>query len=468
MSRAVAALLLVVAVVCGFLGLRSDEPASGTAGPALATPLWSPRRVAQPIVDAVGAQRLQSALDAELGDGQSCVIVTDGAGVVAERTPESTLIPASTGKLLTAAAVLNVLGPDFRYETNVVASAPPANGAVDRVWLVGSGDPSLSTPAFQALVAEDPEAKDTVTTSLTELADAIVAAGVTNIPGGIMGDDSRYETLRYLPTWKDTYRTDGQVGPLGALTVDHGFSAFKPKPVPVADPALFAAAQLSEQLRARGVAVGEPGHQAAPQGAAPIASVQSASLGELVGSFLSVSDNLAGELFARELGVRVAEQGTTTAGIQVILDQLRALGVPTDGVTLVDGSGLDRGNRVTCNALIWTLALGARPKLQALWDGLAIAGQRGTLADEFLGSGLAGRLRGKTGSLSGVTGFVALVDAGRDLRFAFIAGGEFSEGEGIAFRNQVAERVGAFPDAPPADVLVPMPAAPAAANASGG
>lgn len=460
MTRAVAAALLVVGLICGFLALQSGDAATGSAGPALATPLWSPRRVPQPLVDAVGAQRLQGALDAELGGGVSCMTATDGAGTIAVHDPDTALIPASTEKLLTAASILNVLGPDFRYETKVVAPAAPANGTVDRLWFVGSGDPSLATPAFQALLADDKESTGAVTTSLTELADAIVAAGVTNVPGGILGDDSRYETLRYLPTWKDSYRTDGQVGPLGALTVDHGFSAFKPKPVPVEDPALFAAGQLTEMLRARGVAVGAPGHQTAPPDAVPVASVQSPPLNELVGSFLSISDNLAGELFTRELGVRVAKQGTTVAGTQAILEQLKALGVPTDGITLVDGSGLDRGNRVSCSALATTLALGAQPKLRALWDGLSIAGQRGTLADEFQGSPLAGVLRGKTGSLSGVTGFAALIDAGRSLRFAFIGNGDFSEGGGIAFRNRVAEIVSGFPDAPPADALVPAPVAP--------
>ena len=98
-------------------------------------------------------------------------------------------------------------------------------------------------------MAGDREATGTVTTPLAGLADAIVAAGVRAIPGGIMGDDSRYDTERYLPTWKDTYRTDGEVGPLGALTVNDGFSALEPRPVPVDDPALYAAAQLTELLR---------------------------------------------------------------------------------------------------------------------------------------------------------------------------------------------------------------------------
>jgi serine-type D-Ala-D-Ala carboxypeptidase/endopeptidase (penicillin-binding protein 4) len=451
-------------VGCAFLGLRSDDaPAAGSDAPRLATPLWSARRVPQPLVDAVGAQHLQSRLDAEVG-ASSCVVVTDGAGDIASKNADLAVAPASTVKLLTGAAMLATLGPDFQYETKVVARAAPANGAVERLWLVGAGDPGLSTPEFQTLIASDPETRDGVTTSLVTLADSIVAAGVRSIPGGVQGDDGRYDTLRYLPTWRDAYRTDGQVGPLGALTVNHGFSAFMPRPIPVDDPALFAAEQLTRLLTERGVAVGgSPGHANAPSDTVSVAAVQSPPLRDVVASFLKVSDNLAGELMARELGVRAANQGTTTAGTAAIADKLGELGVPVDGLALVDGSGLDRGDRVSCRTLVAALALGARPELRALWDGLAVAGQSGTLEDELRGSSLEGRLRGKTGSLQGVTGLAALIDQGRAVSFAFLANGDFAEASGIAFRSRVAEIIGRFPDAPAPDQLVPMPAAPASA-----
>src|SRR3989441_12329624 len=66
-------------------------------------------------------------------------------------------------------------------------------------------------------------------TSLATLADAIAAAGGRNIPGGIQGDDSRYEAVRYVPSWPATYRTDPEIGPVGALTREHGTSAVQQK-----------------------------------------------------------------------------------------------------------------------------------------------------------------------------------------------------------------------------------------------
>ncbi|HEX3669590.1 MAG TPA: D-alanyl-D-alanine carboxypeptidase, partial [Acidimicrobiia bacterium] len=252
LRRIVALVLVTAAAGCAFLALRGDEaPATTTNAKRLATPLWSPRRVPQPIVDAVGAQRLQSRLDAELGAGQSCVVVHAGSGDVASHTPNLALAPASTEKLLTGLAAMSALGSEFKYETKVVAPSDPANGTVDRLWLVGAGDPSLSTPDYPGMVDSNPlrNTEEQATgpsksaTSLGTLADAIAAAGVRNIPGGIQGDDSRYEAVRYVPSWPATYRTDPEIGPVGALTVNHGMSAIQPKLTQVDDPAVFAATQ---------------------------------------------------------------------------------------------------------------------------------------------------------------------------------------------------------------------------------
>jgi len=472
-TRRIIALVLVIgAVGCAFLALRSDSgPAASAQKPRLSTPLWSPRRVPQPIVDAVGAQRLQSRLDAELGAGQSCVVVNAGSGDVASHNPSLALAPASTEKLLTSLAVMSAVGSDSKYETKVVAASDPANGTVDRLWLVGSGDPSLSTPDYPGMVESNPRRNteeqatgpSKSTTSLATLADAIAATGVRNIPGGIQGDDSRYDAMRYLPSWPAAYRTDPEIGPIGALTVNHGISAIQPKLTPVDDPAVFAAMELSDLLRARGVSVGAPGRSTAPEGAKPVATVQSAPLHDLVAAALESSDNLAMEMFAREVGLKVANQGTTAAGTKAVVDKVHELGVPVDGVTLVDGSGLDHGNRVSCQTLMSALGLGARPEYNALWNGLAVAGQTGTLADEFRGSALNGKLRAKTGSLQGVTGLAGLVDTGRAVVFSYLATGDFTLGAGVGMRGRVAEIIGQFPDAPPPDQLVPMPSPPAPA-----
>jgi D-alanyl-D-alanine carboxypeptidase/D-alanyl-D-alanine-endopeptidase (penicillin-binding protein 4) len=449
-------LLATVVLLIAFTSGESEgEPSDANA---VRTPLWSVRRVPGPVVEAVGAQHLQGALGAAApGDG-TCFVVDAGGHTLATHGADTPLIGASTQKVLVAAAALSVFGADTTYSTRVVATAEPANGTVERAWLLGGGDPVLATGDYNAFLQEQGKTRGDVVTSLEALADAVVAKGVRAIPGGVLGDDSRYDRQRYVPSWKDTYRTDGEVGPLSALTVNDGFSSWTPaRKVPVDDPTRNAAAELTELLRARGLQVGTPGTGTAPADATELAHVMSPPMRAIVGSMLSSSDNLSAELLTKEMGHRTRKEGTTAAGVAAVTAELAKLGVPIADGALKDGSGLDRGNRVTCANLVAALRLVERPELAALHDGLPVAGQNGTLYDQFLGSTLAGNFRGKTGSLDGVTGLMGVMDLGRHLRFAFLENGSFSEAQGERIRVDIGEIVGRFPDAPPVDALVPLP-----------
>jgi D-alanyl-D-alanine carboxypeptidase/D-alanyl-D-alanine-endopeptidase (penicillin-binding protein 4) len=302
-----------------------------------------------------------------------------------------------------------------------------------------------------------------VTTSMEALADAIVAKGVKRIPGGIVGDDSRYDNERYIPTWKPEYRTGGDIGPMGALTVNDGLTSVSRKTL-ADDPALNTAQTLTSLLTARGVQVGGASSGGASSGATPagtteVASVTSPPLKDIVASMLTSSDNNSAELLVKELGIHDSKQGTTAAGTAAVKARLLTLGLPAEPLALVDGSGLDRGNRLTCNLLVRTLALAAdKPEFAAIILGLPVAGQSGTLIDQMTGPPLAGKLRAKTGSLQGVAGLTGIVEVGPTLHFAFVDTGDFSESAAPAIRLKLASIIGTFPDAPPADTLVPAPA----------
>lgn len=465
-GRLVAAILGLAGVACLVLGLRGSGAGTGTgtesATPedrsAEATALWSPRRVPGPFVDAVGVAQLQARL-AEIAAGtESCYRVEiDRLGVVADNAG-APVIPASTEKLMTAAGALDTLGPDLTFVTEAVASETPNGGTIDRLWLVGGGDPVLSTPSWIRTLADRPVyARLTASlTPLATLADDIVAAGVREIPGGVVGDGTRYATPAYLSSWPESYRAE--IGPLGALVVDDGFDPATGSPV--SDPALAAADALGQLLVERGVTVGSATTGPAPSGAAVVATVRSAPLDALLTTMLSASDNGTAELLALAVDVAAGGSGTTEGGIAEILRRLAALGVDTTGVSLADASGLSRENRATCLALLQTLQLGARPELRTVVDGAAIAAERGTLRGRFVDTALAGRLYGKTGSLNGVAGLIALVDpsggAGSP-RFASVFNGSFGDGTGIGLTTAVAEAAAAFPQSPSPSELVPAP-----------
>src|SRR3954447_21762889 len=89
--------------------------------------------------------------------------------------------------------------------------------------------------------------------SLEALADRIVGAGVRVVHGSVVGDESRYDTVRYLPQWPNRFATLDEIGPLGALMVNGGLVAYPPssnvstpKATPADDPAQAAADELTK------------------------------------------------------------------------------------------------------------------------------------------------------------------------------------------------------------------------------
>ena len=463
-GRIVAVVLGVVGVALIVIGLRpvaggGTDGGGADRGSAIApTALWSPRRTPGPFVEAVGVVRLETEL-AEIAVGSAACyrVEVDRLGVIVDDAGPA-VIPASTQKLMVAAVALDVLGTDFTFVTEAVALGSPGGPSLDRLWLVGGGDPVLSTPAWIDTLSSRTfyQGLTGSLTPLTKLADDIVAAGVVEIPGGIVGDGSRYSTPRYVASWPESYRTE--IGPLGALVVDDGFDPATARPV--ADPALATAQALTELLTARGVTMGPSSTGDAPTDGVAVATLASAPLDALVTTMLSASDNGTAEALALALDVAGGGSGTTEGGVEVIAARLDALGVDLAGVVLADASGLSRDNRATCGALLGTLALGSRPGLLPVAEGTAIAAARGTLADRFVGTALAGRLYAKTGSLNGVAGLVGLFDPADGTgspRFAGVFNGGFSNAGGIDRTTAVAQAVAAYPQSPPAAELVPSP-----------
>ena len=109
---------------------------------------------------------------------------------------------------------------------------------------------------------------------------------------------------------------------------------------------------------------------------------------------------------------------------------LQKRGVPMEGVTLADASGLHRANRATCRSLLATCSRSVRsPRSRRCGAGLSVVGQKGTLVNQLLGLGVEGKLSAKTGFLAGVTGFVGRIDGDQQLQFAYVDNGaDYSQG----------------------------------------
>lgn len=361
---------------------------------ALATPVLSFRRapavLSRNTSTAAFADALEPLLTA-VGDS-SCLAVSVDGQTIAAKNELLALIPASNVKLIIAAVALDVLGADFRFVTRVVGDVDPSGTVNGDLFMVGGGDPLLSTDWWPTSGVQ--KFSPINTTRIEDLADRIVAAGVSSITGRVVGDASRYDDEYYAPSWA----TDVQVseaGPFDALLVNDA----RPTPVTVAnDPAQGAADVLWQLLKARGVVIGGSAVSGTAPVGADLASIESQPLGAILQEMLTTSDNNTAEMLVKEIGVNVLGQGTREAGLGVVRDRLATWGIPTDGLVFADGSGLSNDNRLTCAALIGVLQHGSVD--DPVGAGLGIAATTGTLADLFGGTAVAGVLRAKTGTLN--------------------------------------------------------------------
>ncbi len=384
---------------------------------------------------------LTAALQQAMAGVNGCLVVEDDDGALKtlfDHAAGSAFVPASSQKILVAAAVLSRLGPEYRFETKVVAPRPAQDGVLEDAWLVGGGDPYLATPDYAAYLTTKRRTVDTPVTPLAALADELMAMGVRSIPAGLHTDESRYPPQRSVPTWKPSYVTSAEVGSLGALTVNEGLAGWGPNQKVAPDPAVSAADALGRLLTDRGVSLPGPvAGGSAPSDAVVIATVRSAPLGQILGGMLRASDNYVAEMVVKELDHHFAGPGLTAGGTARVVEELGRLGVPVDGVHLNDGSGLDTGNRATCRALLGTLDLSRTPHFAFLDSGLAIAGRTGTLAKRYVGSPAEIRLAAKTGWINGCAAMVGRIALEPTRRFALIFNGQFGWPHAQAVQDRV-------------------------------
>lgn len=458
---------LLVTVPVGAEGAGAEEAsAEGEAQPVLQTPLLSARRLPGLVGGAVARDRL-TATTADLVAGATsatCALIADDRGPIAGFATDQALVPASTMKLATAAVALEVLGGDHRWGTTVVPGGSLVDGVLaGDLFLVGGGDPLLMTEGFAGGL---PAAGTRAVSSLEALADEVVASGVRRVEGSVLGDDRRYDAERAVPTWSPSYRDGNTVGSLGALRVNRGLTGWVEEPErrgqrgDAGDPAPLAAATFATLLRQRGVeVVGGSGAGAAPADAPAIASLTSPPLLDVVAEILAWSDNGAAELVLKELGLVAGAQPTTVAGAAVVTETLAGWGLPLEGFAMVDGSGLDTNNRVTCPLLVSLMQrVTAVPELVTR---LAVAGQGGTLTGRLGDERTAGLVWAKTGSLYGVTSLagVTLGADGRAVYFAWVANGNrFDPGLTTALPDALVAALRTYPEAPPAEAIGPRPA----------
>ncbi len=365
-TKLAAVAAVVAAVGCAWSTAQAQAPGlAAQLGRALGAPGISPSRT--------------SALAVDLSTGR----------VIFEANAGRALVPASNEKLAVSLAALRVLGPGYRFRTEVVGDGV----LVGRTWrgnlyLVGYGDPTLAERDLRLLARE------------------VAAWGIRRVTGRVVGDERHFDSRRGAPGWKPSY-VGLESAPLSALSVDD-------VDVRGANGSAAAAARaFAEALSRRGVRIvgGRPTTGRAPGTGLPLAQDLSEPLTEIVRRMNRDSDNFVSEMVLKELGAGFARAGTSAAGAQVVFQELRAAGVPVAGVRIADGSGLSRLDRLTTRALVAILRAGFEdPEIRDVWvTSLAVAGVSGTLERRLERRPTRGRVIAKTGTTSvssALAGFV--------------------------------------------------------------
>jgi D-alanyl-D-alanine carboxypeptidase/D-alanyl-D-alanine-endopeptidase (penicillin-binding protein 4) len=291
------------------------------------------------------------------------------------------LVPASNQKLPLTFALLTSFSPKMRIETKVEAAGVQQGDTLrGNLVLVGGGDPTLSSG------------------DLLELARRVRNAGILHVTGGVVGDESLFDSRRTCAGWKASFYIS-ESPPLSALVVDRA----RYRTYTARRPAKAAALLFRAALRAAGVSVdGGVAVRPSPQGALPVARTLSAPLASIVTSMDLHSDNFTAEMLLKLLALTTYDKGTTARGAKVVMHSMKVAGIPTTGVRIADGSGLSSKDRLTVAALVSILqAFSTDPGLHAeLLRALPVAGVSGTLKYRMRSPPLLGHVAAKTGTTS--------------------------------------------------------------------
>lgn len=399
----------------------------------------------------------------------------DTGEVIFSRNETQTFAPASNEKVFTTVGALLLLGPEFRYATQFYSTGElGADGRLDGDLIVlGNGNFWLGTERPRRDLDEQ----------LAALAAQCRAAGITQIAGGLIGDDTWmapgdhgwrggsvvldqnrfrvtlttgtqeliitppvtgitiYDEVERIPADSDqrsglrlrrgggdqgtTFTLTGRIRPgqglsaTGTLSGDRAVSLYLD-----ALHAAFAKEGIAIGGPSRVIREKDPAYAALMEGATFRFQSLSPPMSELIAHVNKPSDNYRAERLFLTCGHDFTGQASLEAGeaaIKAVL--LKMMGIRPEHYELADGSGLSRANQIRPIDLVTIFdAMRESTYFPAFYDSLPIAGVDGTIRNRMKGTPAEGNVRAKTGHIRGVTalsGYATSAD-GERLTFAMI------------------------------------------------
>jgi D-alanyl-D-alanine carboxypeptidase/D-alanyl-D-alanine-endopeptidase (penicillin-binding protein 4) len=417
------------------------------------------------------------------------------------RGEKTALNAASNVKLVTAAAALSLLGPEFRWRTAVYAAAPADGGRAigsggevhGDLFLKASGDPTLDEQ------------------DLSELAARLAGLGVRRIRGSLVVDATAFDAANVGPAFEQKEDSAGFRAPSSAaslngnvvtvtitpaasaggrarvvldppspnlvlagaaITVRQGPAAPRVETSAVGDgrtrvtvsgrirlgseprvlvrrvvqPELFLGHTLRQILQKRGINFDKPVRvgSAPVDGLRTLAVHDSPTLGVVVHELGKRSSNFTAEQIVRTLGAEVmGRPGTWQKGLDAIAKYLDAIGIAGGSYTMVNGSGLYDSNRFSAEQIAAVIRAAMRDFRIAgeFLASLAVGGADGTLAHRMAGTAAQRYVRAKTGTLDKVSCLSGIAGAPgqKPLVFAILMNDMRSALEARALQDRAGE-----------------------------
>jgi serine-type D-Ala-D-Ala carboxypeptidase/endopeptidase (penicillin-binding protein 4) len=390
-------------------------------------------------------------------------------------------MPASNNKILTTAAALAQLGPNYCFKTQFWTDGSVVDGTLKgNLIVVGFGDPWSSS----RIQPKDPFRTFRI------LASNLKQKGIRALDGSLIGDGTSFEKNVYGRGWAWDDLTEGYAAPISALqfnenlislqiapglkigefasiqmsplanylTVDNrvvtkstgmsarieiergcsneeitvrgilpeNFAAINQN-VPVQFPIRYYLSALKQVLGEEGIDISRCDIKDARSASSSLSLIWTQSsppLSELMSPLLKMSLNLPAETLVRVLGMERRGEGSFSKGKEIVVEALEKMGIHKENYSYSDASGLSRMNLISADELTQILKYMHRsPNFAIFYDALPIAGIDGTLAARMKGTKAENNVHAKTGTLANVSslsGYMRTADK-EMLAFSIIA-----------------------------------------------
>jgi D-alanyl-D-alanine carboxypeptidase/D-alanyl-D-alanine-endopeptidase (penicillin-binding protein 4) len=388
------------------------------------------------------------------------------------------MIPASLSKIFTAITSLKKFGPSYRMSTTLWTDGKVEKGVLKGdLYLKGGGDPGFVSETMWFLVNE------------------FLRNEIHSVEGNVMVDESLFDSVRFDESRDPERVDRAYDAPIGAMSFNWNSINVYVRPTKagkapeiflspdneawkvvnkaktkkgsavtivvsrvgantiyvtgnigekvdetvkyksILAPAMWAGNNLKEFLLQRGVSVkGGVKEGDVPKDARMIAEAKGKPMRETVSDMLKYSNNYVAEMLTKNLAAKYKKQPAVMSdGVDVITDTIVELGIPRKDFSFINPSGLSRKNLFMAKDLTQLLAevQGAFGYSAEFLSALPLAGVDGTLKKRMVNTAAQGRVRAKTGMLTGVAGLAGYAGRkdGQSYAFTFLFNGPGAQGD---------------------------------------